>query len=139
MESTAGHEITAEFGSPSPSLQQCWRVVVGLAADRSRLSAADAGQSTCCSCSDISQLRAEQPAALSRHHTAPALLCTVSAIPLVSSYQVSKVTNILIHLTPLHWLHWTIKKCEIFSTALHDYKRYYPELIQCPTITRFEF
>ena len=65
MESTAGSEITGELGSPSPSLQQCWSVVVGLAADRSRLSAADAGQSTCCSCSDISQLRAEQPAALS--------------------------------------------------------------------------
>ena len=92
MESRAGCEITGELGSPSRSLQQCWSVVVGLAADRSRLSAADAGQSTCCSCSDISQLRAEQPAALSSHHTAP-LLCTVSAIPrniIIASKQVDQ-------------------------------------------------
>ena len=92
MESRAGCEITGELGSPSRSLQQCWSVVVGLAADRSRLSAADAGQSTCCSCSDISQLRAEQPAALSSHHTAP-LLCTVSAIPrniIIASEQVDQ-------------------------------------------------
>ena len=115
MESTAGSEITGELGSPSPSLQQCWSVVVGLAADRSRLSAADAGQSTCCSCSDISQLRAEQPAALSSQTPH----CSCSALHSLSPPSSNH------HKQVDPWLHWTIKmfyltksyKCQIFSSA----------------------